>query len=349
MKPLIAYLLKKENRDRVKAIIDSINIEPPYDAIIQSLYRLKDDIDKEDLIQLIGTKVSPSILQSLKTIPTEVSHTVADTILNELKANSILFKVSYLLRNKDMLSFDKIQQIQELVSTNHYLRTDDIKTKLSTDLKEEKLDSLLFFVYPMSRGEFCLIAGYSGIGKTHLLLSLLRKALNKKLNCLFISIADWSESSLSRVIKQAKNFPPFWVAVYSDCSLEDVEKEVVHVKPDILFLDSMTVIRTEGFTPDKRYLQLGYIAERLKAMAHRYNMLLIASHQLTNNEFYPEAEDLQDAKSHVLAHTDLCLGIGGESWSPEKNITTIKLRHHAVMPTKRIILDFKNLDYEEDE
>lgn len=217
----------------------------------------------------------------------------------------------------------------------------ETKSKLISTFEAEQVVHIFdVFGYQVCREELILICAYTGGGKTTILLSLLKQAVHKGLNPLYISVADWSEKKLfDRIDSSSSDFPDFHVVCCSEITLGQIEVEIETLKPDVLFLDYLTVVIPPSDFEAHR-LQLASIAKGLKRLAQEHNLLIITAHQLVNDVEYPTANDLSESKSLILAECDLVQGIGKTLYDNIKNVTDIKLRSHAPQGNRQINIDY---------
>ena len=123
--------------------------------------------------------------------------------------------------------------------------------------------------------------------------------------------------------------------------IPELEIEIDALRPDIVFLDYMSVMSTP-MIKEKRF-QLEYISENLKRLAQEKNRCILTAHQLNADVDLPTERELLEAKAGLLAHTDLVLGIGGDMYETVRNVTTIKSRRSAPVDVFKIDIDFANL------
>lgn len=339
---LLVYILKQKNREKVKQLYESGNlyIDNYYLPVFKKLFELQGDLTRSELKNLLSLLTDSSLI--LNELSEKVTDTVGEFIIKELTAYSYYQRITNIIQTGNNIS-DKIERIQKVISS--YSQTTDVclvKRKLSSELQLAKEDFLFEFGYKIARGELVGLFGYTGTGKTTLCLALIRFLSEANIKSHFISIQDWTESSLARRIKDT-NLPDFLVSIYSEASITTIEEDISHTEADVVFVDSMTNIHTN--ISEQRYLQLKYITENLKKLAVRYNKVIITTHQLNKNSLYPEVSDIQDSHSHILSDFDLVFGIGKES--NEINLTTMKVRHHEYIGAFSIKLDYKNIKIEE--
>lgn len=343
---LINYLLVKENRDKLRTVIKNIKIPEPYNMIVSELYKLSGTVTNKELSLLVKDRLPASIIRKINK-EIQVTESLIKEVIDSLMSLEKLQRIDTVLKSNEHAR-EKIVKIQKIVTSLDI--STGVKAKPSTSLDCQEIDNIFEFVYPMSKGELCVICGYTGIGKTRLVLSLVRHAVTVyNLKALYIPIEDWSETTLHNMLRRADDFPEFWVSVYSACNIQDIACEIEYVKPDIVFIDSLTEIQALDSFDDRRYLQLDWIAKQLKRLAQQTETLIVATHQLTYFTEFPTSDDLQDAKSHLLKHCDVCLGIGGQIGAETRNITTIKVRHHPAQDVVTISLDYENLKFNQED
>lgn len=282
------------------------------------------------MLEGLDEEVEPAlVLQSVKEIDS----------LNKLK------KITGILRSNES-AVDKLEKIDNVSQIE--VNVEESKSKMLSEFQEEDVTNIVdVFGYPCSKEELIVISAFSGRGKTTTLLSMLKQFMVEGgLRCQYIAIADWSESLLKERIDTCNDFPTnFYAACYSDCSLAQIEMEVESVDPDIVFADYLQVITPDNPFDAYRH-QLRETAKVLKNIAQRQNVLMVTAHQLGHDVEFPTASDLAEAKLGIIQHADLVIGLGrNRTYTPDgRNVTTIKVRRHAVKPTTVIQLDFTEFE-----
>ena len=94
---------------------------------------------------------------------------------------------------------------------------------------------------------------FTGRGKTSLMLTFVREALLNKLNVMYISIKDFSETMLKQRILSAGEFPDFKASCYSNLTIPDLEIEIDQQSPDIVFVDYLSVMNASAKADTRRF------------------------------------------------------------------------------------------------
>jgi hypothetical protein len=304
--------------------------------------KVSGDITKKDLVKLVGY-LSNDVARLVREeeIP---SPELDEYIINELTSMKTVMKTMRILED-DVTFTEKRERLAKILENGHRpIRTPGVHSTDSVDATEN--DVLFEFVYPYGRGELVGLFGFTGIGKTTLVLSLVRDVHKRSLKPLLIILGDWTLRSLGRRLS-VSGFPPTRCSVEDTLTIPEVDSLIVEEKPDVLILDSMTFLQTPPFPTDKRYLQLAWVGEHLKRLAQRHNVLILTTHQLGRFSTYPSIDDIQDSHSHILMSFDCVLGIGKKTPDDDiMNITTMKVRHHERRDTVRVMIDYKNILHE---
>ena len=341
---IISFLLLESNRKYLGTLLKTLKINRPHVDIINILMESRGDFTPQSLRYHLKDKIDAAVINStIDSLPDcVIDKNMALHAVEEIRAVNNLEQVINQVRSNGS-PINKLKSIENILQSNSVKLTEP-KSKLISAFNEEDSKPMVdLFGYGLSRQDLAIICAFSGLGKTRILLSLL-KEYNVKYHCLFISIADWSESKLKRTILDSdSNFTDFYAACFSDCSIYDIQCEIEHVKPEILFVDYLTELKVGRSDMELRH-RLGMASKLLKKVAQEYNIPIITAHQLNKNTDYPRADDLSESKVGILKSADLVLGVGGNILSNTRNITTIKARGYAPLETQRVIVDFKEFN-----
>lgn len=332
---LLFILSKKSARDSIKPI----KCPPPFDNIIQDMYKSSMDLTKEDILVLCSTHNVP-----LPTINQIISH---EFTISPAIEEITLVRLDALAREQEILNVfksnepieQKIKRIQEI--SIKLVEPTKSQAKKVSELDNTHMDELCSFLgYPLMRGELGLLCAFPGRGKTTVLLSTIREYTNQGLNCLYISIEDFTEQTLRK--RLPSGFPDVLVACVPVCSFRQIRKESDTHKPDVLIVDYLDVVNMGRHLTDPR-LKHNAVVHGLKSLAQELNIVVLSAHQLNSDVLEPQVEHLAESKFGILAGVDVCLGMGGYVYDTRRYITTMKSRRHPPLTTFKINVDFNKL------
>lgn len=324
-------------------MVEQLKTEPPYDVILSTLYGVESDISKTELIQLVAGKISSDALIMLQKIPDTVTRTVAYESLREIESEQAMYKIVQVMKS-NLDTSEKLAKIRKLAEIRISKPNSNAKS-INDFITEDIIDVLEIDEYPCSKGELVCMVAYSGRGKTTRMLSLVRLASELGMKCLYITIADWSESMLKHKIKRADKFPDFQAVCYSECDIHKIEAEIESVKPDLTIVDYLDVITPDNPFDAYRH-QLRVVSQNLKRIAGEYNTLLITGKQANADDEIITANHLAEAKQGIIANCDLVLGYGKHpTYENTLNCSTIKVRRHPpIHGVLEIRIDHRNFE-----
>ena len=336
---LVSFVLKKDKRLVLEPIIKSIKFEAPFDLIMDEVLSCRTDLTKTDLLDFVKGKLNSTQFNYIKGMSERVSAPVGYRAIQHLQSLSQLEEVGTVLKSR-LRPEKKLEKIH-LTSDSRAVTTQAVARPLSEFSSDTTRDLFKVFYYGLSREELAVLCAFSGRGKTTILLSLVREAIDNNLKVLFISVQDFSEGMLKERISNAHEFPDFYACCSASFGIPELEIEIDSLKPDIVFLDYLSVM--DAPTSKEKRFQLEYVSENLKRVAQQKNIAILTAHQLNADVDLPSERELLEAKAGLLAHTDLVLGIGGDMYDTVRNVTTIKTRRSAPVDVFKIDIDFANL------
>ena len=336
---LMAFLLKKERRHTLKKQLKGVQLETPFDVLMEELYLCETDLSKQDFLDVVKDKLNSTQFNFVRGMPESVTSAVGFRSMKHLRSLTQVKEIADILKSRQRPE-KKLTNIQRAADVQSFNSQSQSKL-ISTFSSDETEDIFKLFYYGLCREELAVLCAFSGRGKTTVLLSLLRDAVKSGLKTLFISIQDFSEGMLKQRLEAAEEFPHFYACCSASFGIPELEIEVDALRPDIVFLDYMSVMSTPQIK-EKRF-QLEYISENLKRLAQEKNICILTAHQLNADVDLPTERELLEAKAGLLAHTDLVLGIGGDMYETVRNVTTIKSRRAAPVDVFKIDIDFANL------
>ncbi len=336
---LMSFLLKKQRRDALKRQLKDVELETPFDVLLEELYLCETDLSKQDFLDVVKDKLNSTQFNFVRGMSESVTSAVGFRSIKHLRSLTQIKEVADILKSR-LRPETKLTRIQRASDVRAF--NSQSQSKLISSFSADTSDDMFkLFYYGLCREELAVLCAFSGRGKTTVLLSLLRDAVNLGLKTLFVSIQDFSEGMLKQRLDNATEFPDFYACCSASFGIPELEIEIDALRPDIVFLDYMSVMSTP-MIKEKRF-QLEYISENLKRLAQEKNICILTAHQLNADVDLPTERELLEAKAGLLAHTDLVLGIGGDMYETVRNVTTIKSRRSAPVDVFKIDIDFANL------
>lgn len=332
---LLSFFLNESNRILyLNQITKEIKLQPPFDAIVEELKSVKGNLNPSDIINLCKSFLSPIHRNVLRDTPKDIPIGVALKSIEYLIACSKLEKIGNIIKSGEN-PIKALQRIENITGKNLSF---DSNVKPLSELKKNKESMLFNFIYSFKRGHLVVISAYPKVGKTNFLLCLNKSMIRHGLKTLHHIVGDWTEEEVQSKLTSAKFPESAFFGIYPDITLGQISADIDMIKPDVFLLDSMTVVTSKYGETVERYRELGNIAGALKKIAQTHGILVVTCHQMVNYSDYPDEDDLQDSKSHLLHHVDFCLGLGGR-YGNSRNITTIASRHEPIRGNEVIIRD----------
>ena len=336
---LLAFLLSYSKRQALKHQVEKLKLDSPFDLLVEELFLCETDLTKDDFINVVKEKLNSTQFNFVRGMPESVTSAVGYRAIKHLQSVAQLGEITNILKGK-LRPESKLSKIQRASDGRKFVSQAQAKLLSKFEARQSE-DLFRLFYYGLSREELAVICAFSGRGKTTILLSLLRDAIKRDLKPLFVSVQDFSESMLKERIEGADEYPDFYACCASSFGIPELEIEIESLRPDIIFLDYMSVLSTPQIK-EKRF-QLEYVSENLKKLAQQKSVCIITAHQLNADVDLPTERELLEAKAGLLAHTDLVLGVGGDMYDTVRNVTTIKTRRAAPVDVFKIDIDFGNL------
>ena len=340
---LFSFLLSDSKRLQLTPIMNKLALDYPYDMLWIEMKKLKEDITKQDLLEIVKSELTADDYLYFKEMPEQVSNTIGYRALQRINSQDKLTKINkVLLEDKD--TDKKLEHIQKIIDSTSSVGKS--QSKLISEMKLDERDNHFYiFNYGVTKEELVVLCAFTGRGKTSLMLTFLREALLNQLRVLYISIKDFSETMLKQRLISAGEFPDFKASCYSTLSIPDLEVEIDEQQPEIVFIDYLSVMDASAKTDTRRF-ELENITSNLKRIAQDKEVVIVTAHQLNKDNPYPKADDLLEAKAGIVSHADLVLGIGGDIFDNKRNITTIKSRRHKPLADFTVEVNFDNLTYD---
>ncbi len=340
---LFTFMLTVSKRLQLKTTINNMNLQYPYDVLWAEIKDIKEDLTKEDFLEIVKELLDAENYLFFKEMPDSVTNVIGYRAVNKLSSLNKLSKISNIIQ-EDRDIEHKLENISKIIESNNTIGKS--KSKLISEFKIDNTQNEFYiFHYGIAREELVVLCAFTGRGKTSLMLTFAREAIQNNLSVLYISIKDFSESMLKSRLDSAGAFPDFKASCYSNLSVPDLEIEIDEVKPDVVFVDYLGVMDSSTKTDTRRF-ELENITSNLKRVAQDKQVVLVTGHQLNKDNPFPKAEDLLEAKAGIVSHADLVLGIGGDIQSDFRNVTTIKCRRHKPLPEFIVQVNFDDLTYD---
>lgn len=346
--PLIMSCGSASFRQDVSRVLKDVSLPPPYDSCFEELLSRKGQLKEDSLIKLAGVYLHDHEMSVLRKLG-EFDTGLGLQYLEELVATRNLERIERML-SEDGTPASVLARIKDQASTSLALVQQPRAKKLGQLDKSEEEYMFEWLRYKWAKKKLYLLCAYSGIGKTSLSLALANLCAEMGLTTLYISVKDWSESSMYHKVAagHATGMDKVWFAIYSECSIFQVESEIRLVKPDVVIVDSLKSISNYYADEDRMFIELGKRADTLRVIANDYNCCAVTTHQLVVMEEVVIPQHLQGAKSHLLEHCDLALGVGvAETSQKDRVISTLKVRNAESVPPFRIMIDHDTLEIED--
>lgn len=344
--PLIMSLGSQSFRQDVHRVLSTVSVPPPYDACIDEIMSKKGTLKEETLLKMSAVYLSEHEVNTMRKIG-EFDSQVGLQYLEELVAVRNIEQIEKLLSAPGSPA-QVLSKVKDTASLSLSL-IQQPRAKRYGDLDKTEEEYMFEFLrYKWAKRKLYLLCAYSGIGKTSMSLAVANKAKDVGLNVLYISVKDWSESSMYYKLDKLAKPLDIWYAIYNECSIFQVESEIRMVKPDLVIVDSLKSITNYYADEERMFMELGKRADTLRVMANDYNCCMISTHQLVTMEELVVPQHLQGAKSHLLEHCDLALGFGvKEPSQKDRVVSTLKVRNAESVSPFKILIDHSTLTVED--
>jgi len=307
--------------------------------LIEEIFKRQGNLSEEQLIKIGSLYLSDHEITQVKTLG-EVDTNLGMDYCQELIRERTLDKIQNILmsENDTGASLEAIRSI----ATTSIIQTQQSRAKRMEDFDKTEEEYIFKFLRaPFSKRKLYMFFAYSGVGKTTMSLICAKVAESYGQKVLYIPIKDWSESSLYHQLKKIDNPPNIEYAVYPECTMAQIESEIVKVQPDVVIVDSMKGI-TNYFRHEQDFIEYGNRVDQLRMLSNEYDTCMITTHQLVVKEELVLEQHLQGGKSHILEHVDIGFGIGHKEGSKkERVINWVKTRGIPAEEPYVVSLDFK--------
>jgi hypothetical protein len=321
-------------------------VPPPYDAAIDEVMSKKGIITEESLLKLAAVYLPEHEVSIMRKMG-EFDSNLGLQYLEELVATRNIEQIEKLITG-DGTPAQVLARVKDTASTSLSL-IQQPRAKRFGELDQTEEEYMFEFLrYKWAKRKLYLMCAYSGIGKTSLSLALANHASSLGLTVLYISVKDWSESSMYHKLAKLKTPLDIYYAIYNECSIFQVESEIRMVKPDLVIVDSLKSITNYYADEERMFIELGKRADTLRVMANDYGCCMVTTHQLVVLEELVVPQHLQGAKSHLLEHCDLALGFGVKEPSQrDRVVSTLKVRNAESVSPFKIQIDHSSLTIED--
>lgn len=343
--PFIMSLGHESFRKDVNRLIQTIQVPPPYDSLIEDIYKRRGNLDSQQLIKIASLylpEVEITVLKQLGDVDATLGLQYCEEVIRERALNEIEYIIQSEPDSRMALEYIKQKASDTIIGTHESIA----KTIDQLDQSEEEY-IFKFLRYPFAKKKMYMFFAYSGVGKTTMSLICAKVASKYNQKVLYIPIKDWTEASLYHQLAKCDHPLDIHYAVYAEATMSQIESEIAKVKPDVVIVDSLKGI-TNYSRHEQDHIEYGNRADTLRMLANEYDTCMISTHQLVVKEEIVLESHIQGSKSHLLEHLDLGLGIAPRTGSPrERIISTVKLRGMSAEDTFRVSLDYKKLECED--
>lgn len=344
-------LIDPYNKILDEVIRDGVKISREYIQIKYGLnipVKIYDSISISDVIKNIVENKKDNILRSgLKEIVAKFGNNQYD--VDEISDKLIRLYIDYqkIGRRHNTNSGDVV--ISEVI--NRYNRVKSGKYYMKTGF--EPIDSVTYGIW---EGDLVSIVARPGENKTTFMILLLYRAIKEGKKCLWINTEMTDEIILRRLLSisegfdrnafklglldkneearlQSKKFnidlSKLMFARSFNMKLDDLVSFVIANKPDILFVDSAYIIKTNG--RDDFYERISRIVDMLKQIAIDFNIAVFFTHQLNRDTAKKRRKSEEEAYSlenigftdKVACNTDLVFAVYRTESDKVDNFLTI--------------------------
>jgi replicative DNA helicase len=343
---IIGSLLLTQSLKQQKKITNQLLPDFFTGKFIDIIRKIKELSDKDILLDLTNLKVDQDLL--LECIAKSSLIANFENALEELKEeylqnNIVNLKnlgsleevkqtIAMIEEKAQILDDTKLQTIQSIINNSFKILNHDISNLVKTGFKDvdENQNSNKSFTGFLP-GQLCTIGGYSGIGKSTLLFSLIKNiasnhetlVFNLEMDCHVMSSRILSSSSgvpfeychsignpktqemiakydlsqkLSDGIKKIEQMKLKIVddQYYIDKIINSIRKEAKDNNLEFVFIDYLQLITTNS--NKQRHLEIGEITRQLKLLAKELKIVIIILAQLSRATLTREEPEIQDLR-----------------------------------------------------
>lgn len=335
-KALICCLLSSPER----ICLVSGKIKPEYfeDKILCNIYKAITELENKDLVNISKFTTYPlanliELANTFTLVDDAKINTYGFGVLEQWKKRR---KQELLLEgNTDGLA-DKLKEIENLTYyDDETVNASDVFLKNAEDryTGKEDLRNIKTYFYAVDekikgfrKSELIIIGGRPGSGKTTLGMNVAYRMAKEGKKVLFCSL-EMSEVELhERIVKSITGIydfesmaPQQWEELISvskelynkiplriydkpGMTIEDIFRKTYQKKPDIVFIDHLSILRTTKNFSGNRYAEVSYLTGQLKILAREMDIPVVCLCQLNRqvegrNIKAPNLSDLRDSGS----------------------------------------------------
>ena len=391
--------------------VEPQDFSPPYNIIMEVIARLweknrpydlvavQEQLNQEGKLQLIGGTQRLTLISMNATTPSLLPHYVS--LFKERLVRRQL--ADALAKAHEILSMggDIKEALAKIEEASLCLRQDELEAidiekafvefqQLKNKKSEVKLPwpSVAQLIPALEKGEYMIVGGRPGSGKTAFLLTLVKYlCVMKRIPSLYVSLetppavivqrllSSLSQTSL-RQVKEKGVDPeyentlkkaPLVLVTRTDATPSSIAKiirrHVYGIRPVLVFVDYIQLLKS-GSHSSSRYEEVTKVSRQLKLLAMQEEVILIAAAQLSRTadreKKDPDLADLRDS-SALESDSDYVLILYPEKKEEEEeeNIRlspggpkkmVVKIAKNRNGPVGNVILDFQAhiSSYEED-
>lgn len=333
---LISCLLASPER---VCLVDG-KIKPEYfeDTSIRNIYTAILELDKKDLVSISKFTKHPlenliELANAFPKVDDQKINTYGFGVLEQWKKRR---RQELILSGETEELADKLKEIDNITFFDDTtINASEVFLKNAEDryTGKEDLRNIKTYFYPVDekikgfrKSELIIIGGRPGSGKTTLGMNVAYRMAKQGKKVLFCSL-EMSEVELhERIVKsitgiydfenmdstqweklintskELYNSTPLMIYDKAGMTIEDIFRKTYQKKPDIVFVDHLSILRTTKNFTGNRYAEVSYLTGQLKILAREMDIPVVCLCQLNRqvegrNIKAPNLSDLRDSGS----------------------------------------------------
>jgi len=315
-------------------------IKPEYfeDISIRNIYKAIVELDKKDLVSISKFTNHPlaNLMELANTFPIvddQKINTYGFGVLEQWKKRR---RQELILSGETEELADKLKEIDNITFfDDSTVNASEVFLKNAEDryTGKEDLRNIKTYFYPVDekikgfrKSELIIIGGRPGSGKTTLGMNVAYRMAKQGKKVLFCSL-EMSEVELhERIVKsitgiydfenmdstqweklintskELYNSTPLTIYDKAGMTIEDIFRKTYQKKPDIVFVDHLSILRTTKNFTGNRYAEVSYLTGQLKILAREMDIPVVCLCQLNRQVEgrtikAPNLSDLRDSGS----------------------------------------------------
>lgn len=315
-------------------------IKPEYfeDTSIRNIYTAIIELDKKDLVSISKFTKHPlaNLMELANTFPKvddQKVNTYGFGVLEQWKKRR---RQELILSGETEELADKLKEIDNITFfDDSTVNASEVFLKNAEDryTGKEDLRNIKTYFYPVDekikgfrKSELIIIGGRPGSGKTTLGMNVAYRMAKQGKKVLFCSL-EMSEVELhERIVKsitgiydfenmdstqweklintskELYNSTPLMIYDKAGMTIEDIFRKTYQKKPDIVFVDHLSILRTTKNFTGNRYAEVSYLTGQLKILAREMDIPVVCLCQLNRQVEgrtikAPNLSDLRDSGS----------------------------------------------------